>query len=190
MKIIISESQLKTIGDQNLPVSDLKNISWDGLVNTGRNSLHNVIENTINTSSKMHNQINDLVINITKDMKNSFEQDVLNGNLSKTTMNQFNKNIVSSLNEFNLELEHIPVTQRKLAKTVGRGKIKEAISKCFTFTGQRFFKKGFAENLKKFTNSNSPIIQNYIKVSNQMGDFVIGNQQLQNYVFSFIMGKL
>ena len=28
--------------------------------------------------NKMHNQINDLVINITKDMKNSFEQDVLN----------------------------------------------------------------------------------------------------------------
>lgn len=94
--------------------------------------------------------------NFTTDMKDSFEQDVINGQLSKSTMDKFNNNIISTLsnlskdNQLNTDLQNIPYSQRKLVKTVGRGKIKEGINKTFLLTGQKFFKEGFVLNLKKY----------------------------------------
>jgi hypothetical protein len=197
MKIVISESQLKTIiSESPLQVKSIKNINWWGLVKGGQDEWKRELQNTVSASNEYYTYITQLMQSFTTDMKDGFEQDVINGQLSKSTIDKFNNNIISTLSnlskdsQLNTDLQNIPYSQRKLAKTVGRGKIKEGINKTFLLTGQKFFKEGFVLNLKKYYTNNSPIVQNYIKVSNQMGDFVIGNQQLQNHILNFILSKL
>jgi hypothetical protein len=197
MKIIISESQLKTIiSDTPIQVKVVKNINWWGLVWRGREEWKEELKNTVSPSNEYYLYIIQLMKSFTTDMRGSFEQDVINGQLSKSTTDKFNNNIISTLSDLSkdskldTDLQNIPYSQRKLAKTVGKGKIKEGINKTFLLTGQKFFKEGFVLNLKKYYNSDSPIVQNYIKVSNQMGDFVAGNQYLKNHIFNFILSKL
>lgn len=201
MKIIISESQLKTIiSETPIQVKSIKNINWWGLVVWGGNEfkeeLLNNKEGHVSPSNEYYPYIIQLMKSFTTDMRGSFEQDVINGQLSKSTTDKFNNNIISTLSDLskdsklNTDLQNIPYGQRKLAKSIGKGKIKEGINKTFLLTGQKFFKEGFVLNLKKHYNSDSPIVQNYIKVSNQMGDFVAGNQYLKNHIFNFILSKL
>jgi hypothetical protein len=165
-------------------------------VKGGQDEWKRELQNTVSASNEYYTYITQLMQSFTTDMKDGFEQDVINGQLSKSTIDKFNNNIISTLSnlskdsQLNTDLQNIPYSQRKLAKTVGRGKIKEGINKTFLLTGQKFFKEGFVLNLKKYYTNNSPIVQNYIKVSNQMGDFVIGNQQLQNHILNFILSKL
>jgi len=197
MKIIISESQLKTIiSDTPIQVKVVKNINWWGLVWRGRKEWKEELKNTVSPSNEYYLYIIQLMKSFTTDMRGGFEQDVINGQLSKSTTDKFNNNIISTLSDLskdsklNTDLQNIPYGQRKLAKSIGKGKIKEGINKTFLLTGQKFFKEGFVLNLKKYYNSDSPIVQNYIKVSNQMGDFVAGNQYLKNHIFNFILSKL
>lgn len=197
MKILLSESQLKTIiSETPLQVKSIKNINWWGLVVFGRKEWKRELLNTVSASNEYHTYITQLMESFTTDMRGSFEQDVINGQLSKSTTDKFNNNVISTIsdlsknNKLNTDLQNIPYSQRKLAKAVGKGKIKEGINKTFLLTGQKFFKEGFVLSLKKFYNSDSPIVQNYIKVSNQMGDFVAGNQYLKNHIFNFILSKL
>jgi len=197
MKILLSESQLKTIiSETPIQVKSIKNINWWGLVIRGGDELKRELQNTVSASNEYYNYITQLMGSFTADMRGTFEQDVINGQLSKSTTDKFNNNVISTIsdlskdNKLNTDLQNIPYSQRKLAKAVGKGKIKEEINKTFLLTGQKFFKEGFVLNLKKHYNSDSPIVQNYIKVSNQMGDFVAGNQYLKNHIFNFILSKL
>jgi hypothetical protein len=127
-------------------------VVWGG--NEFKGELLNNKEGHVSPSNEYYPYIIQLMKSFTTDMRGSFEQDVINGQLSKSTTDKFNNNIISTLSDLskdsklNTDLQNIPYGQRKLAKSIGKGKIKEGINKTFLLTGQKFFKEGFVLNLK------------------------------------------
>ena len=100
MKILLSESQLKTIiSETPLQVKSIKNINWWGLVIRGGDELKRELQNTVSASNEYYNYITQLMGSFTADMRGSFEQDVINGQLSKSTTDKFNNNIISTLSD-------------------------------------------------------------------------------------------
>ena len=177
-------------------VKTIDDVNWYGLISSGRDKWKSELNNSIKIPQKFYDQISRLMVSLTSDLRDSFEKDVISGQLSQATMKKFNDNFITSIieigkdNVVNSEIQKIPITQRKLAKSVGRGKIKDGVNKTLTLTGQKFFKEGFGDTLKQVYDVKSPIIKNYIKVSNQMGDFVMTNKPLEDYLYNFILNKL
>jgi len=177
-------------------VKTIKDVNWYGLISSARKTWSHELSNNVKIPNKFYDYITSLLVSFTSNMKETFESDVMRGNLSKDTLDLFNSNVLSSLNKIskdpilNSEIQNIPPYQRKLAKTVGVGKIKNGVDRVVQLTGQKFFKEGFTTPLKSYYSTNSPIVQNYIKVSNQMGDHISNNQQLKTQLYNFILNKL
>jgi hypothetical protein len=196
MKIIITESQLKKIIKEGQPVKYVDDVNWYGIVTKARNNWQRELNDTINVPSEFYRYVTNILLSLTSNLQDSFENDVKNGGLSKSTIDLFNRSVVSTLNRFNKdrklndEIKKIPLSQRMVAKTVGTGKIKEGINMVLSLTGDKFFKEGFTQGLKQYSDVNSPIIKNYIKVSNEMGNYVTNNEYLKNFIYNFIIEKL
>lgn len=195
MKILVTENQLNRIINEVVSVKDIDDVNWYGLISKGRNVWKNELNKIIKVPNEFYSYISTLLLSFTTNMKDSFQNDVKNGTLSQSTLDIFNKSVVSAINDINKdpklnnEIQKIPPYQRKLAKSVGAIKIKSGVDQAMTLTGQKFFKEGFVQQLKIY-DGNSPIVQNYIKVSNQMGDQVSNNKYLKNFIYNFIIGKL
>ncbi len=179
---------------ETVQVDNIKDINWWVLISTGRDFLSKQLHKMINVPDEFQGNLTSVVMSITHDLQNSVEKDVMTGNLSNNTINLVTNNIINSITKNSNSLDTIfkkmSWSERKLAKTVGRYKISNAIDKGLILTGDKFFNEGMVSSLKNTYNINSPIVKNYIKVANQLGDSIKNNQKLKTHIMNVILSKL
>jgi len=186
--------QMMGVLSETVQVDNIKDINWWVLISTGRDFLSKQLHKMINVPDEFQGNLTSVVMSITHDLQNSVEKDVMTGNLSNNTINLVTNNIINSITKNSNSLDTIfkkmSWSERKLAKTVGRYKISNAIDKGLILTGDKFFNEGMVSSLKNTYNINSPIVKNYIKVANQLGDSIKNNQKLKTHIMNVILSKL
>ena len=194
MKILITEEQLKQLINLSED-TNIKDINWYGLVAKGRGNWETELNKNVKIPEKFKPLVTKLMLSLTNNLKGSIESDVMKGTLSNNTLNIFNSSVNKTLKDIssdkivNTEFDNLPSSGKFLAKTVGKGTIKDKINLAVNLTGKKFFIYGMISELKKY-NQNSPVVKNYVNVLTQMGNAVSRNENLKNQIYNLIMDKL
>lgn len=193
MKLVITESQLKTLLNEIINVKTIKDINWYFLINNARQVWKDSIRKQIKIEPEFYDYIGQ-VMSAMSSVRNEIESDVLKGTLSQTTIDKLNQNLMSVIVNTSKDqtligmLNKIPSTQRQIARSlVGRGIIKSSIDKAVTLTGKSYWIDGMIGPLRKGYGQSSPIVQNYIKVLTQLGNSLSQNEELKKNIYNTII---